>query len=122
MKGEAIRIPVALKCAAETTDNDSAGQLAAKAFAVGFLIDARAGALGPYQRKNAILCSAGKPGIGTNDAAAGADHARAKRWHWHVIGPRVGAQDRPVVTQPAARFERPHPIRALLPRVIGGPA
>jgi hypothetical protein len=24
-------------------------------------------------------------------AAAGAHHARAERWHWHVIGPRIGA-------------------------------
>ena len=53
-----------------------------------------------------------RPGVGTDDAAPGAHHARAERWHWHVIGPRVGAQDRPVVALPAAHVERPHAVGA----------
>jgi hypothetical protein len=53
-----------------------------------------------------------RPGIGTDDSAAGAHHAWAERWHWHVIGPRVRAQDRPVVALPAAHVERPHAVGA----------
>jgi hypothetical protein len=53
-----------------------------------------------------------RPGVGTDDAAPGADHARAECWHWHVIGPRVGAQDRAVVAQPTAHIERPHAVGA----------
>ena len=34
-----------------------------------------------------------RPGVGTDDAAAGADHAWSECWHWHVIGPAVSAQD-----------------------------
>jgi hypothetical protein len=42
-----------------------------------------------------------RPGIGADDSASRAYHARAERWHWHVIGPRVRAHDRPVVALPA---------------------
>jgi hypothetical protein len=50
--------------------------------------------------------------IGTDDAAASAHHARTKRWHWHVIGPRVRAHDRPLVALPARHVERPHTVGA----------
>jgi hypothetical protein len=53
-----------------------------------------------------------RPGVGTDDAAPGADHARADRWYWHVIGSRVRAQDRPMVAQPARHRERPHALGA----------
>jgi hypothetical protein len=36
----------------------------------------------------------------------------AECWHWHVISPAVGAQDRPVVAQPAAHVQRPHAVGA----------
>jgi hypothetical protein len=39
-------------------------------------------------------------------------HPRPERWHWHVIGPRVGAQDRPVVALPACHVERTHAVGA----------
>jgi hypothetical protein len=35
-----------------------------------------------------------------------------QRWHWHVIWPRVSAQDRPVVAQPTTHVERPHAVGA----------
>jgi hypothetical protein len=54
-------------------------------------------------------------------AAAGAHHARPKGWHRHVIGPRVRAQDRPVVAQPARHRERPHAVGAHVAEVIGSP-
>jgi ATP-dependent Clp protease adaptor protein ClpS len=38
--------------------------------------------------------------------------ARSERPHRHVIWPRIGAQDRPVVALPAAHVERPHAVRA----------
>jgi hypothetical protein len=53
-----------------------------------------------------------RPGVGTDDSAAGAHHARAERWHCHVIWPRVGAQDRTVVALPSAHVERPHAVGA----------
>jgi hypothetical protein len=53
-----------------------------------------------------------RSGIGTDDAAPGADHARAERWHWHVIWPAVGAQDRTVVAQRARHVDRLHAIGA----------
>jgi hypothetical protein len=53
-----------------------------------------------------------RPGVGTDYATAGADHAGAERWHCHVIGPRVRAQDHPVVAQPAAHVERTHAVGA----------
>jgi hypothetical protein len=38
--------------------------------------------------------------------------ARSERPHRHVIWPRIGAQDRPVVALPAAHVERPHAVGA----------
>jgi heme-degrading monooxygenase HmoA len=37
-----------------------------------------------------------RPRVGADDPATGAHHARPERGHRHVIGPRVGAKDRPV--------------------------
>jgi hypothetical protein len=45
-------------------------------------------------------------------SASSADHARAERWHWHVIWPGVRAHDRPVVALPAAHVEPPHAVGA----------
>jgi hypothetical protein len=44
------------------------------------------------------------------DQKDAASSKRPKRRHRHVIGPRVRAQDRPVVALPAAHFERPHAV------------
>jgi hypothetical protein len=38
-----------------------------------------------------------------------------------VIGPRIGAQDRPVVAQPAAHVERPHAVGAHVAQGHGRP-
>jgi hypothetical protein len=51
-----------------------------------------------------------RPGVGTDDAAPGADHAGAECRY--VIRPRFGTQDHPVVALPAAHVERPHAIGA----------
>jgi hypothetical protein len=39
--------------------------------------------------------------------------------HWHVIGPRVRDQDRPMVALPARHIERPHAVGAHVADVIG---
>jgi hypothetical protein len=41
-------------------------------------------------------------------AEPGVYHARVGRWHWHVLGPWIGAQDHTVVAQ----VERPHAVGA----------
>jgi hypothetical protein len=66
----------------------------------------RAPPLHPCQRLPHRLLPPVRPGIGTDDAAVGAHHARAERWHWHVVGPAVRAQDRPVVTQQHTSSDR----------------
>jgi hypothetical protein len=50
-----------------------------------------------------------------------AHHARAERWHRHVIWPRVRAQDRPMVAQPAAHVERPHAVGAHVADAVVAP-
>jgi hypothetical protein len=46
--------------------------------------------------RGACFCQLGRASV-PDDAAAGADHPRSERGHRHVIGPLIGAQDRPVV-------------------------
>jgi hypothetical protein len=53
-----------------------------------------------------------RPRVGADDPASGAHHPRPERRHRHVIGPRVSAQDRPVVALPTRHVERPHAVRA----------
>jgi hypothetical protein len=53
-----------------------------------------------------------RPGVGTDHAAAGADHARAERWHWHVVRPAVGTQHRLMMALPTRHRERPHAVGA----------
>ena len=50
-----------------------------------------------------------RPGIGADDAAAGADHARAERWHRRVVRKRAHIDDRIVM---AAKSAAPDPERA----------
>jgi hypothetical protein len=57
-----------------------------------------------------------RPRIGTDDATPGAHHARAERWHWHVIGPLVRAQDRPMVALPHDMSSDRTPLTRMLPR------
>jgi hypothetical protein len=52
------------------------------------------------------LAAAGHPGFVPFPrilplALPGCTHVWPECWHWHVIGPRVSAQDRPVVALPA---------------------
>jgi hypothetical protein len=48
----------------------------------------------------------------TQSSGAGAHHAWPKRWHRHVIGPWVRAQDRTVVALPARHVQQPHAVGA----------
>jgi hypothetical protein len=41
-----------------------------------------------------------RPGVGTDDPAPGAHHARTECWHWHVVGPAIDAQHRLMVALP----------------------
>jgi hypothetical protein len=41
-----------------------------------------------------------------------AHHARAERWHWHVVRPAVGAQHRLMMALPTRHRERPHAVGA----------
>jgi hypothetical protein len=66
----------------------------------------------PRQRLPLGLLPPVRPGVSADDAASGAHHTRAERWHWHVIGPRVRTQDRPMVALPARHVERPHAVGA----------
>jgi hypothetical protein len=61
-----------------------------------------------------------RPGIGTDDPAAGAHHPRPERRHRDVIRPAIGAQHHLVVAIPARHVERPHAeLSRMLPSVIG---
>ena len=53
-----------------------------------------------------------RPGIGADDPAAGAHHARPEGGYRRVVRPALGAEDRPVVAQPARHVERPHAVGA----------
>jgi hypothetical protein len=44
-----------------------------------------------------------------------------QRWHWHVIWPRFGAQDRPGWHSQQHTSSERTPLARMLPRVIGGP-
>jgi hypothetical protein len=50
--------------------------------------------LHPGQALALRLLNPVRPRIRAEDSASGAHHARTERWHRHVIGPRVRAQDR----------------------------
>jgi hypothetical protein len=62
----------------------------------------RPGTRGPSPRRRGLIATARPSG----------SHPRAKSRHWHVVGPGLGAQERPVVTQPARHVERPHAVGA----------
>jgi hypothetical protein len=53
-----------------------------------------------------------RPGVGADDSASRAHHPRPECRHRHVIRPRIGAHDRPVVALPARHVERPHAVLA----------
>jgi hypothetical protein len=49
-----------------------------------------------------------RPGVGVDDPAAGAGHARAEGRHGDLVQPSLGAEHCLMLTNPARDIERPH--------------